>query len=132
VPSLPCREEMRTVIVAISGHPPGGNELHQMNRFAVSKSRLVWRQATQRSVVLPDGWTPLTYASLAVEWRYRVKRNRDLDNLVAGLKPVIDGLVSAGVIVDDHSGVLAEIGPLTVQIGCSRDETVLTVTERHE
>jgi len=123
---------MRSVTVAIPGHPPGGNELHQMNRFAVSKSRLIWRMAVANCVVLPKGWEPITYASLAVEWRYRIKRNRDLDNLVAGLKPVIDGLVSAGVIVDDHSGVLAEIGPLTVQIGCSRDETVLTVTERHE
>lgn len=121
----------RVVTITLPGHPPGGNELHRMTWRQVQKSRETWKRTVEWLVmaVLPKGWEPITYGYLAVEWRYRVKRNRDLDNLVAGLKPLIDGLVSTGVLADDHSGVLAQIGPLTVQTGCSADETILTITE---
>lgn len=72
-------------------------------------------------------WWPLTRASLEVTWRYKIRRNRDLDNLVAGLKPMIDGLVSAGILEDDHSGVLVSLGPFRVEVGAEQDETVLRV-----
>jgi crossover junction endodeoxyribonuclease RusA len=36
-----------------------------------------------------------------LHWRPAVKRRRDPDNLVATLKPCLDGLVDAGVVPDD-------------------------------
>lgn len=149
----------RTVEVRIPGHPPGGNDLHRMNRFQVRKSREVWKglahqeavramtrgeyakpwmlTAVGRSGRSPESsswteeadWWPLTRATLGVSWRYRIRRTRDLDNLIAGLKPIVDGLVSSGILEDDHSGVLVGIGPLDVVTGAAQDETVLTIME---
>jgi hypothetical protein len=145
---------MRSLEVRISGHPPGGNDLHRMGRWAVRKSRETWKgtahqEAVRAAIASPWGreylltgvgragrkdipeadWWPLSRASLAVTWRYRVRRNRDLDNLVAGLKPIIDGLVSSGIILDDHSGVLVSLGPFNVETGSETDETVLRIQE---
>lgn len=80
---------------------------------------------------IPDrgSWWPLERASVGITWRCKTRRRRDLDNLVSGLKPLLDGLVSAGVILDDSSDVLVALGPLVVQVGCPEDETVLVVTE---
>lgn len=149
----------RAVEVRIPGIPPGGNDLHRMNRFQVRKSREVWKALAHQEAVramtrgeyarpwmvtavgrsgrspessswTPEAeWWPLTRATLAVSWRFRVRRNRDLDNLVAGLKPIVDALVSSGILEDDHSGVLVGIGPLDVVTGATDDETVLTITE---
>jgi len=149
----------RSVEVRIPGHPPGGNDLHRMNRFQVRKSREVWKGIAHDEAVramtrgeyarawmvtavgrsgrslgstsyTPEAeWWPLTRATIAVSWRFRVRRTRDLDNLIAGLKPVVDALVSSGILQDDHSGVLVGFGPLDVQVGAAQDETVLTVTE---
>lgn len=117
--------------VRVPGHPPGGNDLHRMNRWEVRKSREEWRTATFVRALdsRPGSFRPLARASLGVTWRYRVRRNRDLDNLVAGLKPMIDGLVDAGILEDDHSGILVALGPFRVEIGAEQDETVLVVSE---
>lgn len=149
----------RSVEVRIPGHPPGGNDLHRMNRFQVRKARETWkgiahdeavramtrgeyarpwmltavgrsgRDERSSSAIPGREWWPLTRATIAVSWRFRVRRTRDLDNLIAGLKPIVDGLVSSGILEDDHSGVLVGFGPLDVQVGAEQDETVLTVTE---
>lgn len=117
--------------VRVPGHPPGGNELHRMGKWGIRKSRETWRQATFVLALdaRPGGMAPLSRASLGVTWRYRIRRNRDLDNLVAGLKPMIDGLVDAGILEDDHSGVLVSLGPFRVEIGSQTDETVLVIQE---
>ena len=117
--------------VRVPGHPPGGNDLHRMHPWQVRKSREEWRGATLRVAreVMPEGMVPLDRASLAVAWEYRVRRVRDLDNLVAGLKPMIDALVEAGILAGDHSGILHSLGPLTVQSGCPEDVTILRVLE---
>jgi len=74
-------------------------------------------------------WWPLRRASVAVSWRCKTRRRRDFDNLVSGLKPLLDALVSSGILEDDSTDVLVRIGPLTVEVGCPEDETVMTVTE---
>jgi Holliday junction resolvase RusA-like endonuclease len=121
----------RSIEVRVPGHPPGGNELHRMGKWGIRKSREEWRQATFVLALdaRPGDWRPMAPVSLGVTWRYRIRRNRDLDNLVAGLKPVIDGLVDAGILEDDHSGILVSLGPFLVETGADRDETVLVLTE---
>lgn len=71
--------------------------------------RMHWRKKASitkdiRQYVLQTAWYVIPACSAAeVELHYvpRDKRRRDRDNLVATLKPCMDGLVDAGVIPDD-------------------------------
>ncbi len=54
---------------------------------------------------IPRG-TPLEHATVTVTFVVSTRGRRDLDNLIAAAKPYQDGLVKAGVIVDDNSGVI--------------------------
>ena len=49
----------------------------------------------------PD--TPYDRAHITITWRSKDKRNRDVDNLLSAMKGSIDGLIHAGVIVDDSA-----------------------------
>ena len=49
----------------------------------------------------PD--TPYEKAHITLTWRSKDKRNRDVDNLLSAMKGSIDGLIHAGVIVDDSA-----------------------------
>lgn len=126
---------MRTFTVRIPGRPPGGNALHRMGHWAVRKSREQWSQLAYAVAVQErqyraergNPWETAGTAEIAVEWRCKVRRRRDYDNLVSGLKPLLDGLVRAGVIRDDSTDVLRSLGPFTVTVGAGSDETVLTV-----
>lgn len=42
-------------------------------------------------------------ANVCLHWRPDVKRRRDLDNVFATLKPILDACVSAGVLRDDSA-----------------------------
>ena len=126
---------MREIVVRVPGRPPGANALHRQGYWRVRKDREEWHGIAllaARAARGPGFGPPFARASLAVEWRCRTQRRRDYDNLVAGLKPLIDGLVSAGIIEDDDSDHLVALGPLTVSSGCSEDETVLTIREVQE
>lgn len=123
-------EHGRQVVVSVPGRPPGGNELHRMNHWAVTKERQFWRESAYlATLVAPRLATPMDRATIAIEWRCKSKRRRDFDNLISGIKPLLDGLVDAGVIRDDSTDCLVEIGPLTCTSGWDRDETILTVNE---
>ena len=47
--------------------------------------------------------TPIERAHITITWRSKDKRTRDADNLFAAMKGSIDGLVKAGVLVDDSA-----------------------------
>ena len=46
---------------------------------------------------------PFEKATISVTFKVDNRRRRDIDNLFAALKPYIDGLVVAGVLVDDSA-----------------------------
>jgi len=50
---------------------------------------------------------PLEKAHLTITFRASDKRRRDIDNLLSASKAYVDGLVAAGVIVDDSSDNLS-------------------------
>lgn len=79
--------------------------------------------------VRTEPWRPLRKATVEILWRCRYRRRRDFDNLVSGIKPLLDGLVAAGVIEDDSSDVLVSLGPLSIEVGTLQDEVVMTVRE---
>ena len=62
------------------------------------------------ALVKEQGWNqkPLERAVIRIAWGMPDKRARDLDNLLSSCKAHLDGLVHAGVIVDDswqHVGI---------------------------
>ena len=75
-----------------------------------SNQRLHWRAEYALKKALRDAvrvglWrekvTPCESAHVVLVYVPRDKRGRDRDNLVATLKPCIDGLVDAGIVPDD-------------------------------
>lgn len=117
------------ITVTIPGRPPGGNALHRMTHWQVRTVRAEWKEWTYRAALAgSQGAEGLPYrrAVLSVQWKCRTKRRRDFDNLISGLKPVLDGLVAAGVIADDSTDCLT-LGSMTVLDGVGVDEMVLTV-----
>jgi hypothetical protein len=116
------------IAIGIEGIPPGGNALHRMTHWQVRDERAKWKARTERSVealLLP---TPpaIPRCALTVRWAFRVRRSRDFDNLIAGLKPVIDGLVSSGVLQGDSTREIIEIRCTTVE-GAEQDGLVIVV-----
>lgn len=98
---------MRVVAFFVPGIPPNGNALHRMGHWEVRKSRAAWAEVTDAGMVdaeiLPWRGEPIQRATLDLLWRFNTRRARDLDNLIAGIKPIIDALVRSGILVSDDS-----------------------------
>jgi hypothetical protein len=123
--------------------PPGANELIRMGHWRIGDARGRWKVATEiaaaeavrewgaveRRFIRDESWEPLEHCIIGVTWRCKTKRRRDFDNLVSGLKPLLDGLVSSGVIRDDSTDCLMMLGPLRVEVGWDTDVTILEVLE---
>ena len=69
--------------------------------------------------------SPFPKALLTIRWEAKDNRRRDLDNLLASMKPALDGLVAAGVLEDD-SAMRLRVG-LEYVGKCSENATVMTV-----
>lgn len=72
-------------------------------------------------------WRPLGRAVVSVAFGLPDHRTRDLDNLIATVKPLLDGIVAAGVLVDDSITVIQKMEFGAVVNGTT--ETVITVDE---
>lgn len=88
------------------GHLPDrdlnpNKRLHPMQLYAAK------RNAKEEAIalVLKQGKPAVPYerATITITWVAKDKRRRDCDNLFAALKATIDGLVEAGLIVDDSA-----------------------------
>ena len=75
----------------------------------------------------PD--TPYDRAHITITWRARDKRNRDVDNLLSAMKGSIDGLIHAGVIVDDSAKHLSYTLYYEWGDGVTENETILDIKE---
>jgi hypothetical protein len=79
--------------------PPSLNHrLHWSQRSRLNK---IWRLRVQNVIRGLEPSEPLERCH-AVITKYGT-RDMDFDNLVTSMKPVVDGLVDAGVMVDDKS-----------------------------
>jgi hypothetical protein len=83
------------------------------NRVAQQLKQAAWAMALG---VRPPVVPPLGRAEVTVEYQPPDRRERDPDNIAAAGKPLIDGLVAAGLLTGDDSARVAavrfEIGPL--------------------
>lgn len=91
-----------------------------MHRYAVARERADWKGWARYAAIdaanrsrLPRGELPWAMAEVRITHHYRVRRNRDLDNLTAGLKGILDGMT--GILYrDDRS--LSEGGEVGIRL----------------
>ena len=69
---------------------------------------------------------PLDWAHIAVTWVAKDKRRRDIDNLFSAMKGYLDGLVFAGVLVDDNA---YRVGYTLRYERGDKDDTVIEIQE---
>lgn len=98
----------RFISIVIPGRPPTPNvrrhwrEVYRDNKAWAETARLEAVRAIQRTA----GWKPASRARVSVAFGVKDRRVRDLDNLIASIKPLLDGLVQAGILVDDSLDVI--------------------------
>jgi hypothetical protein len=99
--------EPRTITIVVPGRPENPNRIrgHWSKRHGIN---VKWKTAAclAATEALPPGWEPMRRARMSVVHVVPTKAARDLDNLMAAIKPSLDGLVLAGVIADDSDRVL--------------------------
>jgi len=81
------------------------NANHRSDRRAVTPVRRAWRDAGAvhaRNARLPQ----LGRAHVTITFRFTDRRRRDVHNLYPTAKALIDGLVDAGVLIDDSDRYL--------------------------
>lgn len=112
---------MRTITVDVKGRPPTPNARRHWRTVAADNAvwkNLTWAAASEAlqkagwatKVVMSGGkrpeamlvaTEPMLFAEVEVAIVVPDERDRDWDNGVASLKPVFDGCVAAGIVVDD-------------------------------
>lgn len=104
---------------------PGKPELSNGGRAhwaVINKQRQRWHAAVARSIEFRP-IEPLKMCSIIC---HRYSSNKcDYDNLVYSFKPVVDGLVNAGIIVDDDLFTIVERKYLWSKT--SRDKPFITI-----
>ena len=80
--------------------------VHKINRITHEAQDMAIAAVLEQA---PRRKEPLKHATLT--WTFVVpnRHDRDLDNLVAAAKPYQDGLVKAGLIADDNTGVIKTV-----------------------
>jgi Holliday junction resolvase RusA-like endonuclease len=120
--------------VKIDGRPPTPNARRHWRQVANDNAE--WKQIAEtlagveirkweRSHDL--GWRPIESCVVSVAFGLPDNRVRDLDNLIASCKPLMDGLVAAGVLIDDSIFVITKMEFGAVVNGTTT--TIITVDE---
>ena len=111
----------------LSPNNPPGSIGGRMKKAASAKR---YRRLAKEAALAEDiDSGPWNKATIQAAFYHKQERRRDDDNYTAMLKPAKDGLVDAGLLVDDDSKHLTTL-PVTFHIDreCSRVE--LTVTRK--
>ena len=118
----------------LTGHPPHDNTTRRWHWAKRSREMKMWRDAANwatraayRDSTLTGAFRP---CRIHVVFKYKVRRTRDVANLVASLKPVIDGIVDARMLRDDSPEWLPE-PPTVVEMVDPQgfDGIIVTLTE---
>lgn len=99
------------------------------NRHVKAKLNAEWREAV---AWLCTAQKIPACGRIKVELYYapRFNRRRDQDNLVATLKPVVDGIVDAGVVPDDTQQFVERVWPIILKpTGAKHGAFWLTIEE---
>lgn len=121
---------MSDLVVVVPGRPPTPNV--RLHWAALARSRSELRGWARLAALEAIGRTPAAYpyraATVEATFLVRSRRRRDPDNLIASLKPLVDGLVDAGVLTYDdrldYRRPIVEVGKV--------DAVRLRITGRNE
>lgn len=118
---------MRQSVFTVEAPADFINSNQRLHRMQVAKLTRAWREAGHDAVAR-NGWEPYTGKVHIVAHIYKPRGGRyDPNNLWPTVKAAIDGVVSAGLIVDDdHEHVL---GPDMRHGGKGPAALVITVRE---
>lgn len=113
-------------VLVIPGPPPVSLNVQERLHWAKRQRLRDW-WAEQAWLVWLQAGRP-RFARPAVQYRvyYATHRRRDPDNVVASLKPVMDGL-KGKAFADDHSGVVTILPPV---IGVDRERPRVEIVIR--
>ena len=106
--------------------PPGSNQLHRMDKFAVARER----RQIHKDVALLVGrrsLPPIDPAHITLDFRWASRRKRDVLNYAEGFKAGCDELVKLGWLVDDSADHLA--ATVQGQLGCGGTDHIIVTLE---
>lgn len=103
-------DSRRSLRLIIPGIPPPLNAYRRMHHMQQYKDKQVWQKSALflacQAVRLADWGRPKDRVRITAIYHYPDNRRRDPDGAVTGLKGVLDGLVKAGVMLDDDFGTV--------------------------
>lgn len=91
---------MTTLVVDWCGRPPTTNAHRRLHHHARAQLDAVWRKAGVDAVMVHKAH-PMNAVEVETWGVYPTKTVPDLDGTAPALKAVLDGIVEAGVLVDD-------------------------------
>ena len=101
------------LVVYVPGRPPTPNSTGGRNSWAAgARERAEWKDTARKlavDAVNRARWPEAQRVRLTITFVVPTHGRRDWDNLVAGTKPLTDGLVAAHVMSDDSLEVVAEL-----------------------
>ncbi|NJD28878.1 MAG: hypothetical protein FIA92_11350 [Chloroflexi bacterium] len=113
------------LVVSVPGIPPSPNQTRREHWAKRAKEARLWREsafyaARQAMATAHGGWSfPLRSASVRITLVSTTAVRRDPDNAIAACKPVLDGIVQAGLLADDSFAVIRD---LAVGVARGREE----------
>lgn len=98
----------------LRGTPPGPNRQRGQHWAETYRSQQEWKGDTAlvaKDAMNKSGITdfPWPAVDIALTFRFAKATRRDIPNLVAAAKPIIDGIVAAGIVKDDSYVYLDEV-----------------------
>tara|TARA_R110000803_G_C11989495_1_gene321950 strand:- start:3803 stop:4174 length:372 start_codon:yes stop_codon:yes gene_type:complete len=101
----------------------GNKPVHHMKLAGIKKAQR--ETAWKLGLAAKGSWVTPKHAAIYLHFRWPDMIRRDLFNYASGCKAAIDGLVDAGLMVDDNWQVMS-VGGVTAQI--DRDNPGVTIT----
>ena len=101
----------RLLVFEVPGIPASPNATRRLNFHRNAAEANAWKDATCIALFDAGKKRPGRLASVRIVLTAMTKTRgrRDPDNFAAACKPIIDGLVLAGVLVDDSFAVIREL-----------------------
>ena len=122
---------MRWMRIVLPDLPPReANPNSHSHHYTINKVRAKQHEEMIAYVLeqgRPD--TPMERAHITITWRAKDKRTRDIDNLLGAMKGSIDGLVKAGVLVDDSAKHLSYTLYYEWGDEVTENETIIDIAE---
>lgn len=117
-PGATIAADRQVISISILGRPPSTNDLNRKVAQARWRERREWRAAAEQEAwaaklvweeIIRRKWQPLARADLIVTFVLPDRRRHDWDNLCSTVKPQLDGIVDAGILLDDSIEVLRSV-----------------------